>query len=65
MILLLSGTSEGRALGARLRAVGAPFVASVTCLSVHVSPPSVERATTSGVGKAFPPLTLRNDAQHV
>jgi precorrin-6A/cobalt-precorrin-6A reductase len=30
MILLLSGTSEGRALGARLRAVGTPFVASVT-----------------------------------
>ena len=30
MILLLSGTSEGRSLGARLRAEGLPFVASVT-----------------------------------
>jgi precorrin-6A/cobalt-precorrin-6A reductase len=30
MILLLSGTSEGRLLGARLRAAGLPFVASVT-----------------------------------
>jgi precorrin-3B C17-methyltransferase len=30
MILLLSGTSEGRVLGARLRAEGLPFVASVT-----------------------------------
>lgn len=30
MILLLSGTSEGRILGARLRAEGLPFVASVT-----------------------------------
>lgn len=30
MILLLSGTGEGRALGARLRAAGLPFVASVT-----------------------------------
>jgi precorrin-6A/cobalt-precorrin-6A reductase len=30
MILLLSGTSEGRVLGARLRAAGVPFVASVT-----------------------------------
>jgi precorrin-6A/cobalt-precorrin-6A reductase len=30
MILLLSGTSEGRIFGARLRAEGLPFVASVT-----------------------------------
>jgi precorrin-6x reductase len=30
MILLLSGTSEGRLLSARLRAAGMPFVASVT-----------------------------------
>ena len=30
MILLLSGTSEGRILSARLRAEGLPFVASVT-----------------------------------
>jgi precorrin-6x reductase len=30
MILLLSGTSEGRTLSARLRAEGLPFVASVT-----------------------------------
>lgn len=30
MILLLSGTSEGRLLGRRLRAAGLPFVASVT-----------------------------------
>lgn len=30
MILLLSGTSEGRLLGARLRAEGLPFIASVT-----------------------------------
>ena len=30
MILLLSGTSEGRILGARLRAEGVPFIASVT-----------------------------------
>jgi precorrin-6A/cobalt-precorrin-6A reductase len=30
MILLLSGTSEGRLLGACLRAAGVPFVASVT-----------------------------------
>jgi len=30
MILLLSGTSEGRLLGARLRAEGLPFMASVT-----------------------------------
>jgi precorrin-6A/cobalt-precorrin-6A reductase len=30
MILLLSGTSEGRVLSARLRAEGLPFVASVT-----------------------------------
>jgi precorrin-6x reductase len=30
MILLLSGTSEGRMLGRRLRAEGLPFVASVT-----------------------------------
>jgi precorrin-6A/cobalt-precorrin-6A reductase len=30
MILLLSGTSEGRSLGARLRAEGLPFLASVT-----------------------------------
>jgi precorrin-6A/cobalt-precorrin-6A reductase len=30
MILLLSGTSEGRILSARLRAEGVPFVASVT-----------------------------------
>jgi precorrin-6A/cobalt-precorrin-6A reductase len=30
MILLLSGTSEGRTLGARLHAAGVPFVASVT-----------------------------------
>lgn len=30
MVLLLSGTSEGRGLGTRLRAAGLPFVASVT-----------------------------------
>ena len=30
MILLLSGTSEGRLLSARLRGEGLPFVASVT-----------------------------------
>jgi precorrin-6A/cobalt-precorrin-6A reductase len=30
MILLLSGTSEGRLLGARLRTAGVPFLASVT-----------------------------------
>jgi precorrin-6A/cobalt-precorrin-6A reductase len=30
MILLLSGTSEGRILGTRLRAEGLPFIASVT-----------------------------------
>jgi precorrin-6x reductase len=30
MILLLSGTSEGRILGARLQAEGLPFIASVT-----------------------------------
>jgi precorrin-6A/cobalt-precorrin-6A reductase len=30
MILLLSGTSEGRLLGTRLRAEGLPFIASVT-----------------------------------
>jgi precorrin-6A/cobalt-precorrin-6A reductase len=30
MILLLSGTSEGRIFGARLRAEGLPFIASVT-----------------------------------
>lgn len=30
MILLLSGTSEGRVLGKRLRAAGLPFIASVT-----------------------------------
>ncbi|MDQ3828380.1 MAG: precorrin-6A reductase, partial [Candidatus Tectomicrobia bacterium] len=30
MILLLSGTSEGRLLSARLRAEGLPFIASVT-----------------------------------
>ena len=40
------------------------FVASVTCLSAQVSPPSVDRATISGVGAAFPPLRLRNEAQH-
>jgi hypothetical protein len=38
------------------------FVASVTCLLVHVSPPSVEVATTSGVGAAFPRLRLLNVA---
>jgi hypothetical protein len=41
------------------------FVASVTCRSLQVSPPSVEVATRSGVGSAFPLLKLRNDAQHV
>ncbi len=44
MILLLSGTSEGRVLGARLREVGLPFVASVTtpearALFAKIEPP--------------------------
>jgi precorrin-6A/cobalt-precorrin-6A reductase len=44
MILLLSGTGEGRVLGQRLRAVGIPFVASVTtpearALFAEVDPP--------------------------
>jgi precorrin-6x reductase len=44
MILLLSGTSEGRTLSARLRAEGLPFVASVTTpearqLFAEIDPP--------------------------
>ena len=44
MILLLSGTSEGRVLGGRLREVGLPFVASVTtpearALFAKIEPP--------------------------
>lgn len=44
MVLLLSGTSEGRLLGQRLRAAGLPFVASVTTpeartLFADVEPP--------------------------
>ena len=44
MILLLSGTSEGRVLGARLREAGLPFVASVTtpearALFAKIDPP--------------------------
>lgn len=44
MILLLSGTSEGRVLGAHLRGAGMPFVASVTTpeartLFARVDPP--------------------------
>lgn len=44
MILLLSGTSEGRVLGQHLRAAGLPFVASVTtpeakALFAEVDPP--------------------------
>jgi hypothetical protein len=32
-------------------------------LVLHVSPPSVEMATTSGVARAFPELLLLNAAQ--
>src|SRR6058998_1588667 len=39
------------------------LLAAVTCLCVQVSPPSVEVATTSGCGDAFPWLTLRNEAR--
>ena len=42
MILLLSGTSEGRWLGQRLRATGLPFVASVTTPEARVLFAAVE-----------------------
>jgi precorrin-6x reductase len=53
MILLLSGTSEGRTLSARLRAEGIPFVASVTTpearqLFVEVDPPPEVLVTRFG-----------------
>jgi hypothetical protein len=40
-------------------------VAGPTCLLVHVAPPSLDRATLSGVGRAWPRLLLRKDAQQM
>jgi hypothetical protein len=39
-------------------------VAGPTCDVVQETPPSVDRDTMSGVGRAFPCELLRNDAQH-
>src|SRR5690606_17658768 len=55
MILLLSGTGEGRMLGQRLRAAGLPFVASVTtpearALFAEIDPPPEVVVTRFSVG---------------
>src|SRR5262249_801660 len=39
------------------------WVAGPTCETVHVAPPSAERATISGTGSAWPFSWLRNDPQ--